>query len=251
MNDSQQYKEKKARFASMITFYGRNVAEELLADRSVQLHKLHLADSNRREGIILKLEAMAQARGIEIAYHSKEALSRISKNAKQDQGVAIDVMAQNYRDASQLLVDTPQKMRLIALDGIQNPQNLGMIVRSAAAGAIDGIILPRKSSAKLSPLVMKASAGTLFKIDIYYCDDLEPILRGLRDFSIYQLSSHATRNLFKEELAARSVFVLGNESEGVSSSVGTCATHTLNIPMRRGVESLNVAIAAGLLAFLP
>ncbi|MBN2896058.1 MAG: RNA methyltransferase [Campylobacterales bacterium] len=251
MNDSEQYKEKKARFASMITFYGRNVAEELLEDRSVQLHKLHLAESNRREGIILKLESMAKARGVEIAYHSKEALSRISKNAKQDQGVAIDVMAQNYRDAAQLLAQTPQKMRLLALDGVQNPQNLGMIIRSAAAGTIDGIILPRKSSAKLSPLVMKASAGTLFKIDIYHCDELSSILKGLRGFSIYQLSSHAPRSLFEERLSERSVFVLGNESEGVSGEVGAYATHALSIPMHRGVESLNVAVAAGLLAFLP
>jgi 23S rRNA (guanosine2251-2'-O)-methyltransferase len=119
------------------------------------------------------------------------ALSRISKNAKEDQGVALDIISNSYKSANE--IKNLKKYRLIALDGVQNPQNLGMIVRSCAAGNIDGIILPKKNSAKISPLVIKASAGTLFKLPIYYCNTLDEILKDLQECKIYQLSSHAKK----------------------------------------------------------
>ncbi len=251
MNDSQEYRNKKKLFDSMITLYGRNVAQEVLEDKAVSVHKLHLSRSNKPDGIIATLERLAQERGIEVVYHTKEALSRISKNAKQDQGVAVDILSTSYRDAQTLSELKAERIRLLALDGIQNPQNLGMIIRSAAAGNIDGIILPRRSSAKLSPLVMKASAGTLFKIPIYYCEALEPMLQSLNEYTKMVLSSHAKADLHEAKIPEKTIFVLGNESEGVSPEVAQCCDAAIRINMRRGVESLNVAVTAALLAFLP
>lgn len=250
MQDSPEYLEKKRFFDSLITLYGRNVAVEVLRDDTVQIHKLHLSKSNRSDETIEEIMALAEMRGVEIKYHTKEALSRISKNSAQDQGVAIDVVSQNYRSAAKIETDLPASFRLLALDGINNPQNLGMIVRSAAASKIDGIILPRRNSTKLSPLVMKASAGTLFKIPIYYCDDLSEIL-GLKDTAIITLSSHAQDDIHSLKIPSRAIFVLGNESEGVSDAVMRASTHSVSIPMYRGVESLNVAVTAGIVSFLP
>ena len=250
MNDSPEYLEKKRFFDSLITLYGRNVAVEVLRDQDVQIHKLHLSKSNRSDETIEEIMALAQRRGVEIKYHTKESLSRISKNSAQDQGVAIDVVSQNYRSASNIATDLPGSFRLLALDGINNPQNLGMIVRSAAASRIDGIVLPRRNSTKLSPLVMKASAGTLFKIPIYYCEDLSEILT-LKDTAIITLSSHARDDIHSLKIPSRAIFVLGNESEGVSDTVMRASTHSVSIPMYRGVESLNVAVTAGIVSFLP
>ena len=250
MNDSPEYLEKKRFFDSLITLYGRNVAVEVLRDDAVQIHKLHLSKSNRTDETIEEIMALAEMRGVEIKYHTKESLSRISKNSAQDQGVAIDVVSQNYRSASAIATDLPDSFRLLALDGINNPQNLGMIVRSAAASKIDGIVLPRRNSTKLSPLVMKASAGTLFKIPIYYCEDLSEILT-LSDTAIITLSSHAKDDIHSLKIPSRSIFVLGNESEGVSDEVMRASTHSVSIPMYRGVESLNVAVTAGIVSFLP
>lgn len=140
--------------------------------------------------------------------------------------------------------------RLIALDGIHNPQNLGMIIRSCAAGNVDGIILPKKSSAKISPLVIKASAGTLFKLPIYYCNTLDEVLPDLNDTSIYALSSHAKSSIYDVKPTNKSIFVLGNESDGVSPEVEKLCNDSISIPMQRGVESLNVAVTASLLAFM-
>ena len=248
MKDSQEYIDKKAFFDKIITLYGRNVVIEVLQDSSVDVHKLHMAESNKSDGAVKTILSLAKSRGIEVSYHDKNALSRISKNAKQDQGVAIDIMAQSYQNAKEIKNLTT--FRLIALDGIQNPQNLGMIIRSCAAGNVDGIILPKKSSAKISPLVIKASAGTLFKLPIYFCNALEDVLPELNDTKIYSLSSHAKNSMYDVEATQKSIFVLGNESDGVSSEVERLCNDSISIPMKRGVESLNVAVTASLIAFM-
>lgn len=247
-NDSQEYKNKKAFFEKIITLYGRNVVIEALKDPSIAVYKLHMASSNKTDGAINTILSLAKERDLEVTYHDKNALSRISKNAKQDQGVAIDIITQSYKNASE--VAQLPAFRLIALDGIQNPQNLGMIIRSCAAGNVDGVILPKKSSAKISPLVIKASAGTLFKLPIYYCETLEEILPKLKDTKIYALSSHAKNDIYKLSPSEKSVFVLGNESDGVSVEVLKVCNDSLAIPMKRGVESLNVAVTASLIAFI-
>ena len=247
MNDSQQYKDKKAFFEKIITLYGRNVVIEVLQDDTIEVHKLHLASSNKTDGAINTITQLAKKRNIEIIYHEKNVLSRISKNAKQDQGVAIDIVAQGYQSANE--IKNLKDYKLIALDGIQNPQNLGMIIRSCAAGNIDGIILPKKNSAKISPLVIKASAGTLFKIPIYFCNALEDVLESLKDANIYALSLEAKNSLYNLTPKQKSIFVLGNESEGVSKEVEKLCNDSLVIPMNRGVESLNVAITASLISF--
>ncbi len=248
MQDSQEYKNKKAFFDSVITLYGRNVIIEVLQDSSIEVHKLHMADSNKTDGAVKTILALAKTRNIEVTYHAKNALSRISKNAKQDQGVAIDIISKTYQNVQE--IKKLKRYKLIALDGIQNPQNLGMIIRSCAAGNIDGIILPKKSSAKISPLVIKASAGTLFKLAIYFCNTLGEILNDVEDTKVYLLSSHAKNTIYDIKMDEKSIFVLGNESDGVSSDVEALCKDSISIPMQRGVESLNVAVSASLIAFM-
>ena len=248
VQDSQEYKDKKAFFEKIITLYGRNVVVEVLKDKSINIHKIHMADSNKSDGIIKEILTLAKERNLEIFYHNKNALSRISKNAKQDQGIAIDILAQSYLNTN--TIKDMSSYRLIALDGIQNPQNLGMIIRSCAAGSIDGIILPKKNSAKISPLVVKASAGTLFKLPIYFCNSLKDILLELKDTKIYALSSQAKDSIYTITESKKSIFVLGNESDGISKEIEKLCNDSINIPMQRGVESLNVAITASLIAFM-
>lgn len=248
MEDSQEYKKKKAYFEKIITLYGRNVVMEVLQERGVEIHKVHMANSNKPEGVIETILKLAKQRGIEVAYHDKAALSRISKNAKQDQGVAIDIIANSYQNANE--IKSLKSFKLLALDGIQNPQNLGMIIRSCAAGYVDGIILPKKNSAKISPLVIKASAGTLFRVPIYYCNTLDEILKELSDTKIYLLSSHAKQSIYDVQKSQKSIFVLGNESDGVSKEIEKLCNDSIAIPMNRGVESLNVAVTASLIAFM-
>ncbi|NPA59974.1 MAG: 23S rRNA (guanosine(2251)-2'-O)-methyltransferase RlmB [Epsilonproteobacteria bacterium] len=248
MEDSQEYKAKKAFFDKIITLYGRNVVVEILQDKNIEIHKLHMAKSNKIDAAIQTIEKLAKQRSIKIYYHDKNALSRISKNAKQDQGVAVDIISQSYQNANE--IKKLNSYKLIALDGIHNPQNLGMIIRSCAAGNIDGIILPKKNSAKISPLVVKASAGTLFKLPIYFCNELSEVLTTLDESDIYTLSSHAKESIYSVKSSSKTIYVLGNESEGVTPEVEKLCNSSMSIPMRRGVESLNVAVTASLIAFM-
>ncbi|MCR8921746.1 RNA methyltransferase [Dasania sp. GY-MA-18] len=250
--DSEQYKKKQRFFKSLLTIYGRKPVLEALQNPQLRFFKLHLADSNKPQGIIAEIIAIAEQRGIEIQYHDKKALSRISKNAKQDQGVAADIQLKQYISVEEFISNKPQgNCSLIALDRITNPQNLGMIIRSVCAGYIDGLILPQKGCAALSPLVIKASTGTVFKTPLIYSDSIEQALELLSNTgaTICTLSSHASTSLFDYQAKGTTVYVLGNETEGVSPAVQALSQHQLCIPMNNEVESLNVAITAALIAF--
>ncbi len=251
MKDSPEYLAKKAFFDKVLTIYGRNAVMEALEDTSITIHKLHLSTSNKDNEQILKMVQIAQSRGIEIRYHDKAALSRISKNAKQDQGVALDIVLEHFGDEEGFLT-SHKSYRIIALDGIHNPQNLGMIIRSCAAGNIDAILLPTKGAAQISPLVIKASVGTLFKMPIIKTNNLSTTLQNFQNQNakVYTLSSYAKDSYKSMAYTDKTIFVLGNESEGVSDAVEKLSDARIIIPMQRDVESLNVAVTASLLAFL-
>ena len=235
-----------------LTIYGRNPVLEALLDSEIDVLRLHLADSNKDSAIIRQLRSLARQRDVPISLHGKMELSRISKNSRQDQGVAADLLCPSLQDAA-ALQQRVSVSRLIALDGINNPQNLGMIIRSVGASACDGLLLAReKRNTRLSPLVIKASAGAFFKTPIYTCDQLPASLKALQvaGFSIVILTANAPRSLLETSLPQRCVFVLGNESDGISADVARLADLQLGIPLQRGIESLNVAVSAALVAFV-
>ena len=237
----------------MLTVYGRKPALEALQDMSLQCHALHLADNNREGGIIADLRAQAERRGVAVRQHSRAELARISKNGKQDQGVAVDIVCPAFRSLEDYLptLQRGPARRLLALDGISNPANLGMIIRSAAAGGVDGILWSRRGNAALGPLVIKASAGTLYRAPLVTCPELPAALELCRasGASICVLAADARLSLFEHRPAGHCVFVLGNETEGVSTDVRKLADTALSIPMANGVESLNVAVTASLIAY--
>jgi len=251
MQDSPEYLAKKAFFDKVLTIYGRNAVLEALEDEAVTIHKLHLSKSNKDAQVLEDMKDIAKKRGIEVKYHDKQSLSRISKNAKQDQGVALDIVLEHFGD-EQYFKDTHESYRIIALDGVTNPQNLGMIIRSCTAGNVDAILLPTKGAAQISPLVIKASVGTLFKMPIIKTSNLKETLKSFKQdgADVYTLSSHAKRSYKEQNCSHKTIFVLGNESEGVSKAVESICNASIAIPMQRGVESLNVAVTASLLAFL-
>lgn len=255
--DRPEYLAKKALLARTLTIFGRKPVLEALEDSSLNCSKLHLADSNAHAPILDQLQKLAQKRGIPVVFHDKRALSRISKNTQQDQGVALDIECPGFGTLDDLLAlaaNRHQPRALLAVDGVTNPQNLGMIIRSATAGYVEGILLGSEGTADLGPLVVKASAGTLFKARLSRVPRLADALQRLREAgaSIYTLSSHADASLLTHSpQLGLSIYVLGNESEGVSPAVERLATGRLSIPMKNGVESLNVAVTAGIIAFLP
>ena len=234
-----------------LTLYGRKPALEALEDTSLTIHCLHLADSNRPNGIIAQIIKEAEQRAIAIRYHDRQALSRISKNGKQDQGVALDVVCPNFMSL-EAFMDLPEKPRsVLALDGVTNPQNVGMIIRSAVAAGVDGLLYPKRGIASLGPLVIKASAGNVFRAPIIRCDSTAAAVAALKakGYQVATLEASAATSLFEFKAAGSLVCVLGGESDGIGQEVEALADTRLTIPMANGVESLNVAVTAALVSF--
>lgn len=249
--DSREYREKKRLLARMLTLYGRNPVLEALQDERIKVFRLHLADSNKPNAQLTDMQRLAQAKGAEILWHSKQALSRISKNSQQDQGVALDVITEGFCHADEWLADLPARFELMAVDGVTNPQNLGMIIRSLCASPLDGLLLPEKGCAKLDALVIKASAGTLFRTSIIHTPSLAHCLHSLKQegCKVFGLDAQGAYNIGSFQAPPRSVLVMGNESTGLSPEVKALCDGFIAIPMQRGVESLNVSVAASLIAF--
>ena len=227
---------------------------EALQDIRLSPSRLHLADSNRPGGIVDQIKELAKTREVDVQVHARQALSRISKNGKQDQGVALDLFCpefdslDNFFDAE---VHSSNEFKAVLLDGITNPQNVGMIIRSCCAAGINAIFYPKRSVSALGPLVIKGSAGTLFNAPIIQCEDARLTAQSLqaRGFDIAVLDSHAETSLFDFKPAKPTVYVLGGETAGVDNAIKNAASISLRIPMTNNVESLNVAITAALVAF--
>lgn len=227
---------------------------EALADIRLDCRTLHLATSNRRDSTVAQLEELAAQRGVARRQHSREELARISRNGRQDQGVALDVFCPAMRELGDYLAqlaDSGPPQRVLALDGVTNPQNMGMALRSAAAAGVSGVLYADRGNPALGPLVIKASAGALFRAPLLRCTSVDAAAAMLIDhrFSLYRLQAGARGTLWNTDFAPRALFVLGGESHGISDAVQALPGEDLGIPMANGVESLNVAVTAALVAF--
>jgi 23S rRNA (guanosine2251-2'-O)-methyltransferase len=253
--DKPEYTARKSFFDSLLTVYGRKPVHEALTTPGTRALRLHLAQTNRATGIIADIITLAESQQVEICYHSREALARISRNGRQDQGVAVDIEAPGYRPLSQLLehvqAHPDEHIDLIALDRVTNPQNLGLIIRSVGASPCAGLLLPKKGCARIDPLVIKASAGTVLKVPIYYCDELTQGMDELNGagFRLIGLAADGNQTIPEIPLAGRHVFVLGNETDGLSPEIKTRCDACASIPLTNDVESLNVSTAASIVAY--
>ena len=227
---------------------------EALQDNRLTPSRLHLADSNKPGGIVGQIEDIAKMRAIDVQIHARQALSRISKNGKQDQGVALDLFCPEFSSFDHFIdseLHLGKQFKAVLLDGITNPQNVGMIIRSCSAAGINAIFYPKRSVAALGPLVIKGSAGTLFNAPIIHCEDARLTAQSLqaRGFDIAVLDSHAQTSLFDFKPTKPTIYVLGGETDGVDNTIKNAASVSLRIPMTNNVESLNVAVTAALVAF--
>jgi 23S rRNA (guanosine2251-2'-O)-methyltransferase len=232
-----------------VTVFGRKPVLEALGDGALRVDKVVLADTARGAAAREIVDAAA-VRGVPVERASAHRVKVLAGNGKQDQGVLADVVAPRMRRLSAALEGTLPRTVLL-LDGITTPANVGMILRTATAAGIEGIVVPRRGVASIDPLVVKASAGVAFHAPVLRCYTAEEAARELRGagYPLFALDGTARRTIFDADLPKRAAFVLGGETGGVSAEVRTQVTGTLAIPMSGGVESLNVASAAAVLCF--
>ncbi|GGM83669.1 RNA methyltransferase [Lentzea pudingi] len=232
-----------------VTVYGRKPVLEALDDPALTVDKVVLADTARGAAAHEIIDA-ARSRGVAVQRATAQRVKVLAGNGKQDQGVLADVVAPRMKPLALALEEGGLKSVLV-LDGITTPANVGMILRTATAAGIDGIVVPRRGVASIDPLVVKASAGVAFRAPVLRCGtsaEASALLRA-SGYSLFALDSHATDTIYSATFPSRVAFVLGSETSGITDDVRPHITSRLSIPMAAGVESLNVASAAAVLCF--
>ena len=140
---------------------------------------------------------------------------------------------------------------LVALDQVQDPGNVGTILRTADAAGFQGVLFGPGCADPFSPKVLRSTMGSIFRMGLSFPASLPDALRSLRENGYDILSSQLDGDPFYERKPVASSFVLivGNEGNGISPAVQAEATHRLRLPMRGGAESLNAAVAAGIMMY--
>lgn len=228
---------------------GRNpVLEALRSGRSIV--KLLLAQG-ATEGSIRQIRALARERGIPMQEVGRARLDTISPH---HQGVVAVVAARSYADLDDILARVREGGRdplLLVLDGVQDPQNLGALVRIADAAGVQGVIIPERRATGLTATVAKVSAGAIEYVPVARVTNLVRTLQTLKEegFWICGADVGADQAYHQAALTGPLAVVIGGEGRGLGRLVGEHCDFRVRIPMHGRVNSLNAAMAGAVLLF--
>jgi 23S rRNA (guanosine2251-2'-O)-methyltransferase len=233
-----------------ITLYGRMPVLEALLDRRAVVEKVVIARTAQGEAVD-RILAAALDRGVRVERADGHRVTRLSRNGRHDQGVVADVASPGLVELDDWLTGRDGGLSVIVLDGVTNPANVGMILRTVVAAGLDGVVLPRTGSPDVGPLVVKASAGIALAATILRCSTSADAVRSLAraQVGLIGLAADADAPLWEAPIPRRSGFVLGNETVGISPAVSQLVDEWCAIPLAGGVDSLNVASTAAIVAF--
>ena len=224
---------------------GRNNVKEILKNfkKNNGIEKAIL-QNNFNENDILSL---LKERNIPIKYLEKTKMDSIAKN--NHQGVILEIGDYNYVNIDDIIGDK-ETCKIVILDHLEDPHNLGAIVRTVEASGVDGIILPINRSVSVNETVMKTSVGTLYDVKICQVTNLNNTIKYLKKkgFWIYgaDMDGESYSNI---KFAPRSCLIIGNEGNGIARIVRESCDYIVSIPMYGKVNSLNASVAAGILIY--
>jgi 23S rRNA (guanosine2251-2'-O)-methyltransferase len=246
----------RGRGATSFIIYGRRAVAEALASPGVTVERIWIGQRVPKE-VRAELGAQSRTASVEIVTAPEAEVSRISGDPRHDQGVAAAIILTRIREVEAFCQERTGRAaaapaRLIALDGVTNPQNVGMIARSALAAGMTAMLWPTVGSPWISGLVIKASAGTLFRLPIVRCGRLAEGLWELKaaGFELVGLDAVAEAEPLTDHTPRhRAIYIVGSEAEGITPEVRDLIDRFVRIPMAPAVESLNAAVAASLVCF--
>jgi len=221
--------------------------EEAVSSRPRQIEWVAL-DSGRRDERLRRLERLCRAEGVPVRRADRSALDRLAGGSGH-QGVAARLSSGAYREESEASEGEQGRRFLLVLDGVQDPQNLGAVLRVAeAVGA--GVVVPERGSAPLSEAVARSSAGAVERVAVYRAGNLRRFVDRLKDqgFRVLGLDPSGP-SLYEQDLTGDLALVLGGEGAGIRRLVREGCDLLASLPMSGKVASLNVSTAAAAAAF--
>lgn len=232
------------------TIEGRNaVIEAYRAGRTID--RLYVLDGCQ-DGPVMTIKREARKQDTPIKYVTKERLDQLSKTGKH-QGVIACAAAYRYAEVEDILRaarDKGEDPFVFLLDGIEDPHNLGAIIRSANLAGAHGVIIPKNRAVGLTATVARTSAGALNYTPVARVTNLAKTIEDLKGEGLWFVCADMDGTLMYElNLKGPIGLVIGNEGEGVSRLVREKCDLTARIPMQGDIDSLNASVAAGVLAY--
>lgn len=229
---------------------GRNaVMEAFRSGRTVD--KLFVQEG-LKDGPILSITREAKKNKTIINYVSKERLDEIAEGSHH-QGVVAQVAAYTYASVDDILAKAEKKKEppfIILLDGIEDPHNLGAIIRTACLAGAHGVIIPKHRAVGLTSTVAKASAGALNYVPVAKVNNIGRTIDDLKKKGLWFVCADmGGTTMYDLDLKGPIGLVIGNEGEGVSRLVREKCDMVASIPMKGEIDSLNASVAAGVLMY--
>lgn len=233
-----------------MTIEGRNaVTEALRAGKPID--RLFIQD-HCQDGPVLTIKRLARTKDIPVKYVEKERLDQLSETGRH-QGVIAYAAAYEYAQVEDMLAAAREKGEppfLILLDGIEDPHNLGAIIRTANLAGAHGVIIPKDRAAGLTAVVARTSAGALNYTPVARVTNLTKTMKELKKQGMWFVCADMDGTVMYDlDLKGSIGLVIGNEGEGVGRLVKETCDFTASIPMKGDIDSLNASVAAGVLAY--
>lgn len=233
-----------------VTVVGRHPVAELLALAPAMVHRVHVAASARGGGLDA-LIAAAEAAAVTVEVVNDRRLDSLAGGGGEHQGVVATATLPLPAGLDGWLADRRGRpVALLVIDGVTTPANLGIVLRTAVAVGVDGVVVPDVGTAGLGSATLKASAGVALTAPVLRATTIDDVVECLQRHAVEIVAFDAGGDdLFTAELPRRAAYVVGNESVGISRVVRVGAAVTVALKMAPGVESLNVAAAASVLLY--
>lgn len=217
--------------------YGKNV---LYMTNPTSIKKVYISKSKQDKELFDYLKKNK----IHYIVVDKELLNKMTK--EHHQGIVLEIEDFQYSELEEIMKDN----FLLMLDHLEDPHNLGAIIRSAEAAGITGIILPKDRSVTVTDTVIKTSAGAINNLKIVKVTNLVDTIKKLQkeNFFIYGADMEGT-DIREAKFAPKKVLVIGNEGKGISKVVEKNCDEMIRIPMKGEINSLNASVAAAILMF--
>lgn len=233
-----------------LTIEGRNAVLEAFRSGKT-IDKLFVLDGCQ-DGVINTIKREARRQDTIVNYVTKERLDQMSETGRH-QGVIASAAAYSYAAVEDMLAAAREKGEapfLFLLDNIEDPHNLGAIIRTANLAGAHGVIIPKRRAAGLTATVAKASAGALNYTPVAKVTNLANTIEELKKEGLWFVCADmGGETMYDLNLTGPIGLVIGNEGEGVGRLVKETCDYVASIPMHGDIDSLNASVAAGVLAY--